>query len=72
MIVDAVRGALVAAAIYLALGSIFAVPFLFFGIGRVDPAAKGAPLTFRVIVFPGVVAMWPLLVGRWLDSRRVR
>ncbi len=72
MIVDVVRGALLAVASYLAIGSIFAVPFLFFGIGRIDPAAKGAPWTFRALVFPGVVAMWPLLVRRWLNSRGVR
>jgi len=72
MIADVVRGALLAVATYLAIGSIVAVPFLVFGVGRIDPAAKGAPLTFRALVFPGVVAMWPLVVRRWLSSRRVR
>jgi len=72
MIVDAVRGALFVVAGYLAIGSLVAVPFLIFGIGRVDPAAKAAPWTFRALVFPGVVAMWPLVVRRWLSSRRGR
>jgi hypothetical protein len=69
---DLVLGALYAAGAYLAVGALFAVPFLLFGIGRVDPAAKGAPLTFRALVLPGVVAMWPLLFRRWVGSRRVR
>jgi hypothetical protein len=72
MIVDVARGALFAVATYLAIGSLVAVPFLIFGIGRVDPAAKAAPWTFRALVFPGVVAMWPLVVRRWLSSRRGR
>lgn len=72
MIVDVVRGALCAVETYLAIGSIVAVPFLILGIGRIDSAAKAAPWTFRALVFPGVVAMWPLVVRRWLSSRRVR
>jgi hypothetical protein len=69
---DIVRGCLFTLGIYLAIGSILAVPFLIFGVGRIDPAAKTAPWTFRVLLFPGVVAMWPLLIGRWLRSRRAR
>ena len=69
---DVVHGALYALAIYLAIGSIVAVPFLIFGIGRIDPAAKAAPLTFRALVLPGVVAMWPLMLQRWLMSGGAR
>jgi hypothetical protein len=72
VIVDVVRGVLFAVATYLAIGSIVAVPFVLFGIGRIDPSARGAPLTFRALVFPGVVAMWPLILRRWVSSRRVR
>ena len=72
MIADAVRAALLAVATYLAIGSIVAVPFVLFGIGRIDPFARGAPLTFRALVFPGVVALWPLILRRWLGPRRAR
>jgi len=72
MIVDVVRGALLTGATYLAIGSLVALPFLIIGIGRIDPAAKAAPWTFRMLMFPGVVALWPLIVRRWLNSRRVR
>ena len=70
MVVSFVEGALVALAIYIAIGSILAVPFLIFGIGRVDHAAKGAPVMFRVLVLPGVVALWPLMVRRWRNPRK--
>ena len=62
----AVLGTLAA---YAAAGVVFAVPFLILGIGRVDPSARGASLAFRVLVFPGVVALWPLLARKWLASR---
>jgi len=71
MIVELVQGALLAVAIYIAIGSLVALPFLIVGIGRVDPAAKGAPFAFRTLVLPGVVAMWPFMLRRWLSSRRI-
>jgi len=71
MIVNVVNGALLTLAIYVAIGSILAVPFLIFGIGRVDHAAKGTPWTFRVLVLPGVIALWPLMLRRWLSPRRI-
>jgi hypothetical protein len=67
--IEFVRGAIWVAGIYLATGVIVAVPFVVFGIGRVDPAAKAAPWTFRALVLPGVVALWPLLAQRWLRSK---
>jgi len=51
---------------YAGLGAVFAVPFLAAGIHRVDSHAKGSGLGFRLLVFPGVAALWPLLMGRWL------
>lgn len=51
---------------YTALGVLFAVAFLTHGIERVDSGARGAGRGFRLIVLPGVVALWPLLLSRWL------
>ncbi len=49
---------------YGVLGVLFAIPFLMVGINRMDSRTKGAGLAFRLIVFPGVVALWPLLLHR--------
>ena len=54
-----------AATIYALLGLVFAVPFVVFGVARVDAAARGASLGFRLLILPGVVALWPLLAQRW-------
>lgn len=51
---------------YLALGIAFSVPFVAFGLQRVDADAKGGTFGFRLIIIPGVVALWPLLLQRWV------
>lgn len=53
---------------YLVLGLAFAVPFQARGLVRVDPAARGGTFGFRALILPGVVALWPLLLVRWLRA----
>ena len=52
--------------IYVAAGVLFAVPFVLRGVNRIDPVAREGTWGFRLIVVPGVVALWPLLALRWL------
>ena len=52
--------------LYLALGFLFAVPFLIAGIRRIDPSARAGTVGFRLLVAPGVIALWPLLAKRWI------
>jgi hypothetical protein len=49
-------------------GAIFAIAFVAAGLPRVDPVANHAPLGFRLIVMPGVAALWPLLLMRWITG----
>ena len=49
-------------------GAVFAVAFVTMGIHRVDSLAEHAPLGFRLIVLPGVAALWPLMLVRWLRA----
>lgn len=55
---------------HLGLGLVFGLAFVTLGIGRVDPAARGAGLGFRLLVLPGVALLWPLLAWRWATIRR--
>ena len=55
--------------IYLAIGWIFALVFVSVGIARVDPSALASSWGFRAIVAPGVAALWPLLLLRWIRRR---
>ena len=71
MIVNAVQGILNVLALYVVIGLVVGVPFVMFGIGRVDRTAKRAPLMFRALVLPGVIALWPLILRWWIwGSRR--
>lgn len=56
---------LAAAGTYIVLGAVFAFAFLGRGIDEVDPAAAVSGKAFRIIVTPGVVALWPVLLRRW-------
>ena len=60
------QGLVTVAGVYVALGVLVAVPFTIVGVGRIDPAAEDGTWGFRVLIVPGVVALWPWLAWRWL------
>jgi hypothetical protein len=49
---------------YIVAGAAFAVVFLWRWVGRLDSAAEHGTWGFRLLVFPGVAAFWPLFVVR--------
>ncbi len=51
--------------IYLFIGLVFSLFFVARGINRVDPVARDAGWGFRLVVIPGVAALWPILYRRW-------
>jgi hypothetical protein len=51
---------------YVVLGGAFACAYLLVGVDRLDSQAKGAGIGFRIAIAPGVVALWPLLLRRWI------
>jgi hypothetical protein len=57
---------------YAAFGVLFAIAFVTKGISRVDPAAKGSSAGFKLIILPGVAAMWPLFLARWIQQGHQR
>ncbi|HKQ48955.1 MAG TPA: hypothetical protein VJZ71_12865 [Phycisphaerae bacterium] len=54
---------------YLAIGLIFGLWFVTAGLPRFDSAADDSPWGFRLLILPGSMALWPLLVRR-IRSRR--
>ncbi len=57
--------ALLIAAGYLGVGLVIAA--LFHGaLARLDPAARGAGLRFRLLITPGLIGLWPIVLRRWL------
>ena len=55
-------------ALYAAVGAVFALVFLLLGLNRIDHGAKGAGLGFRLMILPGLIALWPLMLIRWLSG----
>ena len=52
--------------VYAGFGLVFAFPFVFRGVNRIDRVALGSTWGFRLIILPGVVVLWPLLLRRWV------
>jgi hypothetical protein len=55
---------------YAAAGLVFALLFLPRAVARLDPRIAGAPKTLRLLILPGVVALWPLFARRWMAGIR--
>jgi hypothetical protein len=48
---------------YLAIGAVVALPFAFL-VGRLEPSAHGGSIGFRLLILPGAILLWPLIVAR--------
>ncbi|MCB1034658.1 MAG: hypothetical protein KDD47_12575 [Acidobacteria bacterium] len=53
--------------LYLAAGVVFALVFHRQGLVRMDPGVEGGGWFFRLLITPGLVALWPVL---WRKGRR--
>jgi hypothetical protein len=51
--------------LYGGIGTIFAIAFVLIGVKRIDPQALGTGWGFRLLIVPGSVAFWPVLLMRW-------
>jgi hypothetical protein len=54
---------------YLGIGLGVALPLLFVFAGRIDHGLAASPLTSRLILLPGFILLWPLLLARGLRGR---
>ena len=63
--VEFVRTALLVLAVYSALGLLFTVVFHLRGLHPLDAGSHGTGIGFRLLITPGVIALWPLLALRW-------
>jgi hypothetical protein len=53
---------------YALIGIVFACAFVLRGAARIDHAAAAAPWSFKLLIFPGAAALWPLLAMKWLRA----
>ena len=55
---------LYALGIYAAVGLLYAIPFAFKRVNRIDPDARDAGRLFRLLIVPGTIVFWPVLMRR--------
>ena len=55
---------------YAACGLVFAIAFALFGAKRIDPHAAHGSWGFRLLIIPGAMALWPLLLKRWMNGTK--
>jgi hypothetical protein len=60
-----------ALAAYALCGIVIGVAFVVMGLSQVMPHITVTPGA-RFVLLPGTVALWPLVLGRWVKSRRRR
>jgi hypothetical protein len=63
------QGLLLLIGVYLGVGLLFASAFVLLAVQRLDPAAQRMPLSARLLILPGAVALWPWLGWAWLQRR---
>jgi len=54
--------------VYMACGLVFGISFALVGVKRIDPHAAYGSWGFRLLIIPGALAFWPLLLGRWMNG----
>ena len=57
--------------IYFLLGLLFGLYFLFKGATKIDPIMADTKKKVRFLLFPGVVAIWPFLIGKLFKTKSV-
>jgi hypothetical protein len=59
-------------ALYIAAGAVIGILFVIFGVTRALPHPTPVSAGARILLLPGSVLLWPLVLRRWLKSRSPR
>ncbi len=52
--------------VYSVIGLVFGLAFVFVGYKKIDRTAEGAGIGVRLLWLPAALALWPLVLFRWL------
>ena len=53
------------AQVWIGIGAAVWLGFVTVGLNRV-PGGRGSSIPFRVLIFPSVAVLWPIVVYRWV------
>jgi hypothetical protein len=60
---------LIILAVYFTIGVLFGLYFIFKGATKIDPLMADTKKKVRVLLFPGIIVTWPLLISRAFKSK---
>jgi hypothetical protein len=67
-----VNSILMVAMVYLLAGALFTLFFLSTGLEKIDTTAHGSGWGFRLIIIPGTIVLWPVLLKKWMRIKKKR
>lgn len=50
--------------VYFAIGVVFGIYFLFRGAFQIDPLLKESKFSVRLLLLPGAIGLWPVLLKK--------
>jgi hypothetical protein len=56
--------------LYMVCGLVIGIPFVIRGVERIDPAACGTSIAFRLLILPGSIALWPVIATKWWKAAK--
>lgn len=56
--------------LYVVVGLLVGLAFVLRGVSRLDAAAGDSPFVFRVVIFPGCVGLWPVVLWKWIKASK--
>jgi hypothetical protein len=63
------EGLLAALAVYFAVGVLLATVIVSLGLGRIDAGARSMPWSARLLILPGLAALWPFMLVKCLKQK---
>lgn len=54
--------------IYVVLGILFSIVFIWKGLSKVDHGVEDSGKLFKFMIFPGLVTFWPMFLLKWRKS----
>jgi hypothetical protein len=62
---------LIALGVYALIGIIIGVPLLLLGLNRIDPLIRSSSISVRLLLLPGIITLWPIMLTKWVMTRRI-
>lgn len=56
--------------VYVLIGLVFSFAFVFKGVSVVDSGARGGSIWFKLLLIPGSIALWPVLLVKWIKASK--